>query len=442
MMNCSILWCADVNSAFIANKDSRSGSNIWEQNGHEKSSILQRKQAIWKKDLFAIHFPFVMKSQLERMQREKEMEKTQATSSFMSSAQRKRKRKENKPRSVTSDEEQNVVCIRSALKAIVEKASDLGLLLKDDRALHLSDNNKSATTAASAPGCGSLFYKEFQGKEGSDFTHCSSLRLDKEKPLKISVSDIIGRQVIQALDTSSILQVDGHIFLIPARSSFLTSSFHHFVSLGYLYFSVKPGYDLVVIDPPWRNKSVKRKKSYHTLTENDLIKIPLDKLCSDGALVCVWVTNNLKLIDFVKDILFPAWSVCYLATWMWVKVTTSGKPVCELLSEHKKPYEWIVIGRFEIKECKDLSTETTDKHQENISTCNTNLPDKFMLVSVPCALHSKKPVLIDVLQPFLPANPHCLELFARNLMPGWTSWGDEPLCHQHVDFMEPSSLPD
>jgi len=37
---------------------------------------------------------------------------------------------------------------------------------------------------------------------------------------------------------------------------------------------------------------------------------------------------------------------------------------------------------------------------------------------------------IDVLAPYLPENPQCLELFARNLTPGWTSWGNEVLNFQ------------
>lgn len=33
--------------------------------------------------------------------------------------------------------------------------------------------------------------------------------------------------------------------------------------------------------------------------------------------------------------------------------------------------------------------------------------------------------LPEVLRPYLPSSPRCLELFARNLWPGWTSWGRE-----------------
>ena len=46
----------------------------------------------------------------------------------------------------------------------------------------------------------------------------------------------------------------------------------------------------------------------------------------------------------------------------------------------------------------------------------------FHLVDVTCSmLHS----VVDILKPYLPDDTKCLELFARNLQPGWTSWGNE-----------------
>jgi N6-adenosine-specific RNA methylase IME4 len=44
---------------------------------------------------------------------------------------------------------------------------------------------------------------------------------------------------------------------------------------------------------------------------------------------------------------------------------------------------------------------------------------------------------LDLLKKYLPANgqhPQCLELFARSLTPGWTSWGNEPLKFQSTRY--------
>ncbi|KAI4806853.1 hypothetical protein KUCAC02_017647 [Chaenocephalus aceratus] len=60
--------------------------------------------------------------------------------------------------------------------------------------------------------------------------------------------------------------------------------------------------------------------------------------------------------------------------------------------------------------------------------------DQRLIVSVPSALHSQKPSLSEVLKPYLGAEAKCLELFARSLLPGWTSWGNEVLKFQHTSY--------
>ncbi|GFN76810.1 methyltransferase-like protein 4, partial [Plakobranchus ocellatus] len=135
-------------------------------------------------------------------------------------------------------------------------------------------------------------------------------------------------------------------------------------------------YDLVVLDPPWTNKSVKRKKSYLTQTENDLVKVPISQLCNHGSLVCVWVTNNSRLVDFVKETLFPAWSVSYCATWIWVKVTLKGEPICTMSSSHKKPYEQIMIGRYEEKTVVNMNQRSSNRREsKDCAVCETCGPN-------------------------------------------------------------------
>lgn len=41
---------------------------------------------------------------------------------------------------------------------------------------------------------------------------------------------------------------------------------------------------------------------------------------------------------------------------------------------------------------------------------------------------------LDILKSFLPENPKCLEIFARYLLPEWTSWGLEVLKFQHLSL--------
>nr|XP_022319134.1 methyltransferase-like protein 4 isoform X3 [Crassostrea virginica] len=239
-------------------------------------------------------------------------------------------------------------------------------------------------------------------------------------------------------------------------------------------------FDLIVLDPPWQNKSVKRKKMYGSLRDEDLLDISLEDLAAPGCLVVVWVTNRMKHIKFVKDTLFPKWSVAPAAEWQWLKITKYGKMIYDISSNHKKPYEILLMGHFEGsiqqgglrnlcsaegKRKKSESFETlgtTDKILTKKDSCeltNANfkssneadeltnvyegrelrsLPCSYVIMSVPCALHSVKPPLDEVLKRYLKENPRCLELFARNMWPNWTSWGNEVyvLLHQHVDFYD------
>nr|CAD7261327.1 unnamed protein product [Timema shepardi] len=101
-------------------------------------------------------------------------------------------------------------------------------------------------------------------------------------------------------------------------------------------------------------------------------------------------------------------------------VTRSGKPVCSFSDPPgKQPFEQIIFGWKETKE-RVLPLP----------------PDGMVVVSVPSAIHSHKPPLSELLSTFLPENPQCLELFARYLLPGWTSWGLEVLKLQDIMLYE------
>ncbi|XP_020826350.1 N(6)-adenine-specific methyltransferase METTL4 isoform X4 [Phascolarctos cinereus] len=184
-------------------------------------------------------------------------------------------------------------------------------------------------------------------------------------------------------------------------------------------------YDVIVIDPPWQNKSVKRSKRYNYLSSWQIKQIPVPKLAAPNCLVITWVTNRQKHLQFVKDELYPYWSVETLTEWHWVKITRSGEFVFPLDSPHKKPYEGLVLGRIQGKTVLPL---------RNPKVKVLPIPDHKLIVSVPCTLHSHKPPLTEVLKDYIMPDAECLELFARNLQPGWTSWGNEVLKFQHIDY--------
>ncbi|XP_042115942.1 N(6)-adenine-specific methyltransferase METTL4 isoform X2 [Peromyscus maniculatus bairdii] len=220
---------------------------------------------------------------------------------------------------------------------------------------------------------------------------------------------------------SKMITLMGQKYLLPPRSSFLLSD----ISCMQPLLNCGKTFDVIVIDPPWENKSVKRSNRYSCLSPQQIKQMPVPKLAAADCLIVTWVTNRQKHLCFVKEELYPSWSVEVVAEWYWVKITHSGEFVFPLDSPHKKPYECLVLGR--VREKAALAFRNTDTEVPPV-------PDQKLIVSVPCILHSHKPPLAEVLKDYIKPGGQCLELFARNLQPGWMSWGNEVLKFQHVDY--------
>ncbi|EZA61219.1 hypothetical protein DMN91_005402 [Ooceraea biroi] len=181
-------------------------------------------------------------------------------------------------------------------------------------------------------------------------------------------------------------------------------------------------YDFILLDPPWWNKSIRRKKmkcaeaSYKMMYNEELIKIPIGKLLRSNGIVAVWCTNSSNNLNSIFNEIFPSWGITYTAKWYWVKVTQAGNTICNFNSAPgKQPFELLVLG----------STLKREKFA---------IPDGKLIISVPSAVHSHKPPLTEIIKEYLPDEPKCLEIFARYLLPGWTSWGLEILKFQHLSL--------
>ncbi|XP_025158300.1 methyltransferase-like protein 4 isoform X4 [Harpegnathos saltator] len=183
-------------------------------------------------------------------------------------------------------------------------------------------------------------------------------------------------------------------------------------------------YDFILLDPPWWNKSIRRKKmkyieaSYKMMYNEELAKIPVGKLLHSNGIVAVWCTNASSHLNSISNEMFPSWGVTYRAKWYWIKVTQAGDTICNFnLAPGKQPYELLILGSA-LKEDK------------------MNIPDGKLVVSVPSAVHSHKPPVTEIIKEYLPSEPKCLEIFARYLLPEWTSWGLEILKFQHLSLYQ------
>ncbi|KIV87271.1 hypothetical protein PV11_02826 [Exophiala sideris] len=210
--------------------------------------------------------------------------------------------------------------------------------------------------------------------------------------------------------------VDGGAFYIPPRATFIRST----LKLGQQAFLacqkhtlLNTRFDLILLDPPWSNRSVRHSGVYRT-SEGQLVDpfqqavdVVRTALAPKG-LVAIWITNKASIKSAVCAT-FHALGYHLFEEWVWIKTTAHGVPVSPLDGIWRRPYEVLLLFREE-----PLSQP----------------PRRRVIAAVP-DLHSRKPCLKPLLEDLLPSDYNALELFARNLTAGWWSWGDEVLKFQH-----------
>jgi N6-adenosine-specific RNA methylase IME4 len=221
-------------------------------------------------------------------------------------------------------------------------------------------------------------------------------------------------------------QVPEYRFTVPPGATFVLSDLSHpNVSRAFRELTddyVLPRhFDLVLLDPPWPNRSARRKGAYEMAggmphIKKMLLKMDIDNYFEHNALVGVWVTNKEAMRTQVLGPggLFEAWNVGLVEEWIWAKVTTQGEPMFDIDSSLRKPYEVLLLGRA----APNAWTKMEHLRQ----------PTKKVIAAVP-DVHSRKPCLKELLEPYMPdANDYsALEVFSRNLVTGWTSWGNEAI---------------
>jgi len=187
------------------------------------------------------------------------------------------------------------------------------------------------------------------------------------------------------------------------------------------YLTEERKYSLILMDPPWENKHVKRVKGsgtdYKMMDNHFIQQIPVPKLLSEEGLVMIWCSNNRRHRCALESWL-ENWNLKQISIWYWLKLTKYGELICEF-SGHKNPYEVLIIAAN--KKCENWK----------------NVPDNQVLISVPSGIHSHKPSLQPVIDTVFPHLPNTrLELFARYLQPGWVSVGNEAFKLNHKTLFQ------
>ncbi|RAL05113.1 MT-A70 family [Aspergillus ibericus CBS 121593] len=242
-----------------------------------------------------------------------------------------------------------------------------------------------------------------------------------------------------------------HSFYVPPLSHFLRCRIP--ISESITQVDPIPGlsseqkFNLILLDPPWTNRSVRRSGHYQTqsylgwelLTRRlcDILQVYLreDSISSADAsergdtgehlqndaqssMAAIWITNSAKARKAAYDAMQGAGLVVY-EEWVWLKTTTDGRPISALGGLWRKPYEILVIGKR-----VQHATQTGDGKGAITRRVVAAVPD----------VHSRKPNLKELFERMFFSSPagdrmpySALEVFARNLTAGWWACGDDVL---------------
>lgn len=163
----------------------------------------------------------------------------------------------------------------------------------------------------------------------------------------------------------------------------------------------------IVADPPWPQSltgAFKRRENraqalpYKTMSLEEIMALKISELAAPGSHLWLWTTNQFLEEGFH---VMRAWGFRYLAPITWVKPSGVGAWFIHrtqtILFGYKPPLR--MLARF-----------------------------KPTIIEATAGSHSTKP---DHSYDFIEAVSEAprLELFARESRLGWSTWGNEALCH-------------
>ncbi|ETP52296.1 hypothetical protein F442_02656 [Phytophthora nicotianae P10297] len=214
-------------------------------------------------------------------------------------------------------------------------------------------------------------------------------------------------------DCLQVATVNDAQVVLPAGSSFAQRDVRtlHQLALGQ--------HKLILMDPPWQNKSVSRGKRYNTFDHTDLLRINIPHIADPNeCILAVWVTNRPRYMTYLREQALPSWGFTYHACWYWLKLSKNGELVTPLDSTHRLPVETLLVAY----RAKD------QKHEQLL---RRRLGEKMrIVVSIPLRHSWKPPPECFFDKDIMSTSHRKVELFARELRPHWTSIGNEVLKFQ------------
>jgi len=179
-------------------------------------------------------------------------------------------------------------------------------------------------------------------------------------------------------------------------------------------------YQIIYADPPWnsnsqfgRDKKKGNKQHYPLMTLEDIKNLPIKNISADDCVLFLWVVDT-QLFD-AKEVI-DAWGFKYKTVgFTWVKRTTGGK-------------DHFGVGMWTRKN-PEMCLIATKGHPKRICAGIRQL--QYCIKRE----HSRKPDEIRNEIVRLCGGLPRVELFARQKVEGWDSWGNEVESDINLDHL-------
>ncbi len=180
-------------------------------------------------------------------------------------------------------------------------------------------------------------------------------------------------------------------------------------------------FSTILIDPPWRFQNRtgkmapehKRLHRYHTLTIDEIKALPVAEHASKPSHLYLWVPN--ALLGWGLEVM-AAWGFRYKTNIVWYKIRKDGGPDGRGVGFYFRNVTELLL--FGVK--GSMRTLPPGRRQVNVLATRKRE-------------HSRKPEEIYKIIEACSPGPY-LELFARERIVGWTTWGDQADCYEQPNY--------
>ena len=187
-------------------------------------------------------------------------------------------------------------------------------------------------------------------------------------------------------------------------------------------------FDLIYADCPWRyrNWSMSEmakygekwarkngRSPYPVMTTADICKMPVWDIAAKNSLLLLWATSP-KIEDAFE--VMRAWEFTIInILFVWIKLNPSGIGLHTGMGYHSRQNaEFILLGA----KGKGLSRVATDVHS---------------VITYPRGRHSAKPPIARNRIERLYGDVNRVEIFSRDIVPGWSRFGNEVVCSEGTE---------